>query len=78
MNLTVTNRELLRNYKALKKKLILKSVAIIEIDADREYIIEMRLKRKKREKTPFEHLLDMIETHPIKVERPDADLFDYL
>lgn len=79
MNLTVTNRELLRNYKALKNKLLQNKVQVIEVGLDEDHLLEIRLKRKKRPKTPFERLLAEIEKDPIKgVKRPEADLFDYI
>ncbi|MEK9159741.1 MAG: hypothetical protein AAB383_03345 [Patescibacteria group bacterium] len=78
MNLTITNRELLRNYKSLKDKLLQKKVDIIEVDLDEEYLLEIKLKRKKRPKTPFEESLELIEQHDFSyLKRPEADLFDY-
>lgn len=78
MNITVTNRELLRNYKALKNKLRQKSVDIIEVEIDKNYLIQMKLKKKKRIKTPFEQACELVEKHPFKdLKRPEADLFDY-
>lgn len=79
MNLTVTNRELLRNYKSLKNKLLQKKVDIIEVDLDEEYLLEIKLKRKKRAKTPFEMACEIVEQNDFSyLKRPEADLFDYL
>lgn len=78
MNLTVSNRELLRNYKSLKNKLLQKKVDIIEVDLDEEYLLEIKLKKKKRKKTPFEESLELIEQYDFShLKRPEADLFDY-
>lgn len=79
MNLTVTNRELLRNYKVLKNKLLQNKVQVIEVELDEDHLLEIRLKRKKRPQTPFEVACAMIREKPFKhLKRPEADLFDYL
>ncbi len=78
MNLTITNRELLRNYKSLKAQLLEKKVELIEVDLDEEYLLEIKLKKKKRLKTPFEQSLEIIQSHDFSyLKRPEADLFDY-
>lgn len=79
MNLTINNRELLRNYKSLKDQLLQKKVDVIEVELDEEFLLEIKLKRKKRAKTPFERLLEDIKRDPVKgTKRPEADLFDYI
>jgi hypothetical protein len=79
MNLNVSNRELLRNYKALKNKLIQKKVQVIEVNADAEFTIELRLKRKKRSKSPFEMACQIAEQSDFSyMKRPEADLFETL
>lgn len=79
MNLTVSNRELLRNYKALKNKLLQNKVQVIEVELDEDHLLEIKLKRKKRPQTPFEVACEMIREKPFKnLKRPEADLFDYL
>jgi hypothetical protein len=79
MNLVITNRELLRNYKALKNKLLQKKVDMIEVKLDEDHMLEIKLRKRKRAKTPFERLLEDIQKHPIKgIKRPEADLFDYI
>lgn len=79
MNLTVTNRELLRNYKSLKEKLLTRKVNLIEVNLDEEFLLEIKLKRRKRPKTPFEESLEIIKQYDFShLKRPDADLFDYL
>lgn len=79
MTITINNRELLRNYKELKNKLLQKKVDVIEVELDEDTLLEIKLKRKKRAKTPFERLCEQIEKHPIKgIKRPEADLFDYI
>lgn len=78
MNLTVTNRELLRNYKVLKNKLLQKKVNVIEVKLDEDTLLEIKLKRKKRVKTPFEESLELIKQHNFShIKRPKADLFDH-
>lgn len=79
MNIVVSNRELLRNYKSLKEKLLKKKVGLIEVDLDEEYLLEIKLKRKKRAKTPFEVACEIAEQNDFSyLKRPEADLFDYL
>lgn len=77
--LVVTNREFLRNYKALKKQLMGKKVDKIEVLADEDHIFEVTIKKKERRKTPFEMSLELIEKYDFSyLKRPEADLFDYL
>lgn len=79
MNLTVTNRELLRNYKSLKEKLLQKKVQVIEVELDEDHLLEIKLKRKKRPQTAFERACEMVKERPFKnLKRPEADLFDYI
>lgn len=78
MSITISNRELLRNYKSLKNKLLQKKVDVIEVEVDEEYLLEIKLKRKKRTKTPFETACELIEKHDFSyLKRPKTDLFDY-
>lgn len=76
--LIVNNRELLRNFKSLKKLLLQRKVDLIEVDADEGFVLELSIKKRKKEKPPFESLLELIGEEPIKIQRPEADLFDYL
>lgn len=79
MNLTVTNRELLRNYKDLKEKLLQKKVQVIEVDLDEDHLLEIKLKRKKRPQTAFERACELVDSYDFShLKRPEADLFDYL
>ncbi len=79
MNLTVSNRELLRNYKALKNKLLQKKIKVIEVELDEEFLLEIKLKRRSRVKTPFEVACEIAEKNDFTyLKRPKADLFDYL
>ena len=79
MNLTVTNRELLRNYKVLKNKLLQNKVQVIEVELDEDHLLEIKLKRKKRPKTPFEVACEIVDSYDFShLKRPEADLFDYL
>ena len=78
MVLTVSNRDLLRNYKALKEKLLQRKIDVIEVTLDEESSLEIKLKRKNRAKTPFESSLELIQQYDFKdLKRPEADLFDY-
>jgi hypothetical protein len=79
MTLTINNRELLRNYKSLKDQLLQKKVDLIEVDLDEEYLLEIKLKKKKRAKTPFERACEIAAQNDFSyLRRPEADLFDYL
>lgn len=75
MVLTVNNRELLRNYKVLKNKLLQRKVDVIRIQQDDGLTLEIRLKKEKTHITAFEKSLQLIKKHPIKgIKRPEADL----
>lgn len=73
MNLTITNRELLREFKSLKNKLINGDVEEILIPQNDNSTIKISLIQKK---TPFLELLDKVKNKPMKtLKRPEIDLF---
>ncbi|QQR54440.1 hypothetical protein IPG41_04530 [Candidatus Peregrinibacteria bacterium] len=77
MPLTVNNRELLRNYKTLKGKLLRGEVSEIAVKQGKGKIITLKV--KKTTQSAFEHTLELIEKHSFShLKRPEADLFDYL
>ena len=77
MNLTVTNRELLRNYKSLKERLLRGELSEIAIKQSAGAIITLKVEKKAQ--TAFERMVEQVEKHPLKhLKRPEADLFDYL
>lgn len=78
MNLTINNRELLRNYKDIKCKLLQQKVKLVRVEQGDGLTLEIRLKKEKTYQTAFEKSLELIKKHPIKIKRPEADLFDYI
>jgi hypothetical protein len=79
MTITVTNRELLRNYKSLKDRLMRGEITQVKIKL--AYNTNMVLKMEKKSQTAFEKSLELIaqnKTANIHIERPDFDLFDYV
>lgn len=73
MNLTITNRKLLREFKELKGRLINGDIEEILIPQDENSTIRISLIQKK---TPFLELLDKIKKKPMKtLKRPEMDLF---
>lgn len=70
----ISNRELLREYKVWKEKLLSGEIQEIQIPQKGGEILQISILNKK---TPFEKLCDMIEKKPLpKIERPKFDLFD--
>ena len=75
MALTITNRELLRNYKSLKARLVKGHIQQILIKERDGTVYEFSIKEKAQ--TPFERLAEHVRKHPIKgIKRPEEDLFD--
>lgn len=75
MNLNITNRDLLRNYKDLKGKLLSGEVEEIVIPQKDGKVIRMTV---TQEETPIERFLRKVKKHPLHIERPDQDIFDFL
>jgi hypothetical protein len=73
MNIVITNRELLRNYKRLKSRLM--NGQIQQILIEQKGGTNLKLTFEKR-KTPFQQLVEMVRENPIHIERPKEDLFD--
>lgn len=74
MTYTISNRDLLRNYKALKMKLSSGEVDALHIPQDDGSIIQMTIMQPK---SRTQQLLEMIRKRPLKnIVRPDFDLFD--
>lgn len=74
MNLTINNREMLRNYKSLKNRLVKGQIKQILIEQKDGTVLKLIVEKKA--KTPFQSLLEHIKRHPVLVERPQEDLFD--
>ncbi len=73
MNLTVTNRDLLRNYKELKGKLLNGDIDQVLIPQDDGMVIKVSVERVL---TPVQQLIAMIKKKPIlNVKRPEQDIF---
>lgn len=78
MTTTITNRELLRNYKAIKGRLLRGELTSVEVDQGDGQVIILKISKKKEYKTAFQKMLEQVEKRPIHIERPTADLFDYI
>ncbi len=74
MNMEVTNRQFLREFKNLKKKLIKGEVDQISINQPKEgVILEVVVRRPT---TPFQRFLQRVKEHgPIHIVRPEEDIF---
>lgn len=74
MNMEVTNRQFLREFKNLKKKLIKGEVDQISINQPKEGVILKVVVEAPT--TPFQRQLQWLKKHgPIHIERPEEDLF---
>lgn len=79
MALTVSNRELLRNYKSLRNKLVQNKVKVIRVEQKGGTVLEIRIKREKKQQSAFQHSLELIYKYKIKdLKRPEADFYDYI
>lgn len=73
MTITTTNRELLRNYKKLKDKLV--NGEVNEVIIPQKNGLEMRIRIEKHA-APMEKLLKIIKEKPLKlIVRPNEDIF---
>lgn len=74
MNMEVTNRQFLREFKKLKKKLIKGEIDKITINQPKEGVTLKVVVEAST--TPFQRQLLWIKKHgPIHIERPEEDLF---
>lgn len=72
MTVTITNRELLRNYKDLKERLINGEIEEVVIPQKLGVIVKIVV---EKEKTSFEKLLEKISAKPLKnLKRPEEDI----
>lgn len=75
--MVVTNRELLREYKILKEKLI--SGEVKEITVPQANGMVLRIEVVAKEETPFQRMVRRVKEKPFKnLNRPEEDLFDYV
>lgn len=76
MNLTINNRELLRNYRQLKTKLLSGEIHEIRIiQGNGGKIIKLTT---EEDMSPTERILQMVKEHgPIYIKRPEGDIFDW-
>lgn len=73
MTITTTNRDLLRNYKKLKDKLMNGEVEEVIVLQGKDVVIKLVVQRKL---TPFQQLVEMVRKKPIlNVERTEQDIF---
>lgn len=74
MNKVINNRELLRNYKEVKKLLKSGEVDKVLIEDNDGTTYTFAIEEKK---SPIEELVEMVQKNPFtKLERPEEDLFD--
>ena len=69
----VKNRELLRNFKALKEKLLSGEVKEVIIPQGDKVQLKIVIEKSK---TPFRELADIVKTNPVKLCRPKEDIFE--
>ena len=75
MNLTINNRELLRNYKSLKMKLLSGEIDEILIPQGDTKVIKITI---EEELSPNQRFLKMVKEHgPIHITLPEGDIFDW-
>lgn len=73
MTVTTNNRELLRNYKALKARLITGEVEEILIPQKDNSVLKIVLQKPQ---TKFQSLVNKIRKKPLKnLKRPEEDIF---
>lgn len=79
MNLKITNRDLLRNYKKLKEQLLNGEVEEVSVVQKDGFVIKMVV---EKEETGMEHFLRMIEergpVHIKPIDEIDPDFYDFL
>lgn len=73
MTITVNNRELLRNYKALKAKLVKGLVDEIEVPQGDGVVIKIRV--ESPETSAQQWLRKIKKMRPIHIQRPEEDIF---
>ncbi len=77
--MVVTNRELLREYKTLKEKLMSGEVHEITIPQSNGDVLKVVVVREFRNETPFQRMVRRVKEKPFKnLNRPEEDLFDYV
>jgi len=76
MTIDINNRELVRNYKEWKEKLLNGEVDEIRISQKGKGFIKMTL---ENERSPIEELHEMVKKNPLPhIERPEEDLLELL
>ena len=72
MNMQITNRELLRNYRNLKEKLLNGDIDSIIIPQSSGVIVKLTIEKNQ---TPFERMTKIILANPFKnIKRPKEDI----
>ncbi len=72
MTTTVTNRDLLRNYKNLRNRLISGELEEIDVPQKNGMVIKFHLEMPQ---TPMQKLLKMVKDKPLKgIKRPTWDI----
>lgn len=69
--MVVTNRELLRNYREIKEKLLNGDVK--EVVIPQKGSVKLKISVEKQ-KTPYQQLRELIRKHPIHITRPEEDI----
>ena len=75
--MVVTNRELLREYKMLKEKLMSGEVDEIRIPQSNGEVLKVFVVKEAKNETPFQRMVRRIKkkSYP-NLKRPEEDLFD--
>lgn len=72
MNMQITNRELLRNYRNLKEKLLNGEVDSIVVPQGSGIVVKLTIEKNQ---TPFERMTKMILANPFKnIKRTEEDI----
>lgn len=72
MNLVITNRGLLRDFKSVKEKLLSGEVKNVRVRQVGGEVLNISLERKV---TKFQSLVKRVREKPLIVRRPEEDLF---
>ncbi len=75
MQLNITNRDLLRNYRQFKERLLRGEVQCLKIEQSDGQVISVRVEQPGQ--TAFEKMTAQIKQKPLSfLKRPEADIFD--
>lgn len=77
MNLKITNRDLLRDYKSLKNRLMRGEIQHIFIPQDSDISLKLSIHKKKPKEHSADYFFDRLKKHPSLykgLKRPEEDI----